>query len=151
MKQLELVLYITLLGLFGLLGVYLQDALLQETPPEPEQAESHEPDYYIENFTATGWDKNGERRFVLEAQRMEHFPLDDTAVFDNPHVIEYQFDQAPRHTYADSGWMPANGDEILLTGNVRVVFEAGEGSAGGAMRAKKMRILLDQNAQDVLF
>ncbi len=147
MKQLENVLYISILGLIGLFGLSLQDALVDEPQEIRDFNNRHDPDYYIENFTATGLDKNGDRKFVIEAQRMAHFPDDDTALLDFPHVIEFRKGYAPRHTYADSGWMSSSGDEILLTGNVRIVIEAGEQGAGGEMRAKKMRILLDKDTQ----
>lgn len=152
MKQVESLLYISILGLVGLFGIMLQNSLLQEEPEEQNYNQRHDPDYYIENFTATGLDKNGQRRFVIEAERMAHFPDDDTALLDNPHVVEYEVGFAPRHTYADSGWMNSTGDEILLTGNVRVVIEADSRGPGGEMKAKRMRILLDKSKEgDNLF
>lgn len=147
MKQLESLLYISILGLVGLFGIMLQNSFLEEEVQETDFNTRHDPDYYIENFTATGLDKNGQRRFVIEAERMAHFPDDDTALLDQPHVVEYQVGFAPRHTYADSGWMSASGDEILLTGNVRIVVEADSRGPGGTMKAKRMRILLDKSKE----
>lgn len=147
MKQVESLLYISILGLVGLFGIMLQNSLIEEDIEEQNYNERHDPDYYIENFTATGLDKNGQRRFVIEAERMAHFPDDDTALLDNPHVVEYEDGFAPRHTYADSGWMNSTGDEILLTGNVRVVIEADSRGPGGEMKAKRMRILLDKSKE----
>ena len=147
MKQTETLLYIAILGLIGLFGIWLQNSMLEEQPEERDYKNRHDPDYYIENFTATGMDKNGQRRFVLEAERMAHFPDDDTALLDKPHVIEYEVGFAPRHTYSDSGWMSSSGDEILLTGNVRVVVEADSRGPGGTMKSKRMRILLDKTKE----
>jgi len=146
-KQLESVLYISILGMVGLLGIWLQTALIDEEPEEQNYNQRHDPDYYIENFTATGLDKNGQRRFVIEAERMAHFPDDDTALLDNPHIVEYEIGFAPRHTYADSGWMNSSGDEILMTGNVRVVVEADSRGPGGTMKSKRLRILLDKSKE----
>jgi len=146
-KQLESLLYISILGMVGLLGIWLQTALMEEEPEEQNYNQRHDPDYYIENFTATGLDKNGQRRFVIEAERMAHFPDDDTALFDNPHIIEYEIGYAPRHTYADSGWMNSSGDEILMTGNVRVVVEADSRGPGGTMKSQRLRILLDKTKE----
>lgn len=152
MKQLESLLYIAILGIVGMFGIWLQNALIEDPPELQDFDQRHDPDYYIENFTATGMDKNGQRRFVIEAERMAHFPDDDTALLDFPHVIEYEDGFAPRHTYADSGWMSSTGDEILLTGNVKIVVEADSRGPGGTMLAKRMRILLDKNKQgDSLF
>ena len=147
MKQFESLLYIAILGSVGLFGIWLQNAMIEDPPEQQNYNLRHDPDYYIENFTATGLDKNGQRRFVIEAERMAHFPDDDTALLDFPHVIEYEVGFAPRHTYADSGWMSSTGDEIVLTGNVKIVVEADSRGPGGTMRAKRMRILLDKSKQ----
>jgi len=144
MKQVETLLYIAILGLVGLFGIYLQNSFMEDAPEEQSFKTRHDPDYYIENFTATGLDKNGQRRFVIEAERMAHFPDDDTALLDKPHVVEYEIGFAPRHTYSDEGWMNSTGDEILLTGNVRIVVEADSRGPGGTMNAKRMRIILDK-------
>ncbi len=144
MKNLENVLYISLLGLFGLLGIWLQTEFIEEEVTT-NYLNRHDPDYYIENFTATGMDETGNRAFLLQAERMAHFPDDDTALLDKPHLIEFSPERAPRHTYADSGWLSSGGDEILMTDNVKVVQEGDSRGAGGTMRTKKMRILLEKS------
>ena len=144
MKNLESILYISILGLLGLLGIWLQAEILYDKPEKQDFNNRHDPDYYIENFTAIGMDETGERKYVLEAERMAHFPDDDTALLDKPHVIEFRKGFAPRHTYADSGWMNSTGDEILLTGNVKIVFEADSRGPGGTMKSKRMRIFLEK-------
>jgi lipopolysaccharide export system protein LptC len=148
MKRFETLLYIVLFGLIGIGGIYLQTAQIDDEPEEQNFDQRHDPDYYIENFTATGLDKNGQRRFVIEAERMAHFPDDDTALLDFPHIIEYEKGFAPRHTYADEGWMSSSGEEIILTENVRVVFEADSRGPGGTMKTKRMRILLDKTKKN---
>jgi len=149
-KQVESLLYIAILGMVGLFGIFLQNSMTEDEPELQNFKERHDPDYYIENFTATGLDKNGQRKFVIEAERMAHFPDDDTALLDFPHVIEYEVGFAPRHTYADEGWMSSSGDEILLTGNVKIVVEADSRGPGGTMKAKRMRILLDKSTKDAI-
>lgn len=151
MKQLESLLYISILGLIGLGGIYLQTSLVEDKPELQDFQNRHDPDYYIENFVATGLDKNGQRRFVIKANRMAHFPDDDTALFDNPHIVQYEEGLAPRHTYADSGWMNSSGDEVLMTGNVKVVVEADSRGPGGTIKSKRMRVLLDKTANNDLF
>lgn len=146
MKNLENILYISLLGLIGLLGIWLQTEFIEEEV-ESNFLSRHDPDYYIENFTATGMDENGNRSFVLQAERMAHFPDDDTALLDNPHIIQYSPDSAPLHTYANSGWLSSGGDEILMTGKVKVVQEADSRSGGSTLRTKKLKIQLAEKLQ----
>jgi lipopolysaccharide export system protein LptC len=88
-KILEKVLVIGVLACLGLLSVWLQFGIIEDQPISFDSEQRHDPDYYIENFTAVGMDEQGQRRYVLEAERMVHYPDDDTALLDNPHVVEY--------------------------------------------------------------
>ena len=151
MKQFESLLYIAILGMVGLFGIFLQNALIEDQPEPQNFDQRHDPDYYIENFTATGLDKNGARRFVIKAKRMAHFPHDDTALLDFPEITQFQEGAPPRHTYADSGWMNSTGDEIIMTDNVRIVVESTEDTAGGTIKTKRLRILLTKNEKESLF
>ena len=94
-KVIEKILFISVLASLGLLSLWLQFGIIDNQPVSFDGSERHDPDYYIENFTAVGMDEQGKRRYVLEAERMVHYPDDDTALLDNPHVIEYQPDGAP--------------------------------------------------------
>lgn len=144
MKQIETIIYIAILGLVGLFGIFLQNSLIEDEPEVRDFKNRHDPDYYIENFTATGFSKDGQRRYVIEAARMAHFPDDDTALLNEVHIEEFEEGLAPRHTYADEGWMSSDGNEIRLKGNVKIIVEADERGPGGTMKAKRMKILLDK-------
>ena len=150
MKQLENIFYISILGLVGLLSIWLQTELRSEETATIDYLNRHDPDYYIENFTATGMNELGQRAYVLQAERMAHFPDDGSALLDNPHLIEYSNDAAPRHTYADSGWLSGNGEDLLLEGNVKIVQEAGFGDPGGTSKANKMKFKLNKKTQNAL-
>ncbi len=144
-RILEKILIIGVLACLGLLSLWLQFGIIEDQPVTFNSEPRHDPDYYIENFTAVGMDAQGQRRYVLEAERMVHYPDDDTALLDNPHVVEYDNQAAPRHTYAESGWVSSNGNEILLTGNVRVIQGQDQQGSGGIMTTEKMRIMLDRS------
>jgi lipopolysaccharide export system protein LptC len=150
MKQFENIFYIAILGLVGLLSIWLQTEVRNEDPATIDYLNRHDPDYYIENFTATGMDETGKKSYVLQAARMAHFPDDDSALLDNPHLIEFSPDAAPRHTYAKSGWLAGGGDELLMEGKVKIIQEAGFGNPGGTVRAKKMKFHLDKNIKESL-
>ncbi|MDH3379497.1 MAG: LPS export ABC transporter periplasmic protein LptC [Gammaproteobacteria bacterium] len=145
MKIIEKLTIISVFAAIGLLSLWLQFGIIDDQPVISDTQVRHDPDYYIENFTATGMDEFGRKQYMVEAERMVHYPDDDTALLDNPHIVEYLPDAAPRHTYAESGWMSSDGNEILLTGNVRVIQGKGGQGAGGVMTTEKMRILLDKH------
>jgi len=145
LKTVEKILFVVLFGVLGLLSIWLQFGIIEKQQVVFDGNERHDPDYYVENFTAIGMDAKGQRRYVLEAARLIHYPDDDTALLDNPHVIQYENGAPPRHTYSESGWIASDGNEVLLTGNVRVLQHPGgeQGVGGGQITTEKMRIYLD--------
>lgn len=147
MNPFEKAVFVAAIGALVGLSLWLQFGIIDEPRVAVEEEIAHDPDYYIDNFTATGMDDQGHRKYVLEAERLVHYPDDDTALLDKPHVIQYEPEQAPRHTYADSGWVSADGDEVLLTGNVRVIQGQGGDGAGGITTTDKLRILLKQKSR----
>lgn len=102
----------------------------------------NEPDYYVFNFVSTGMDKSG-KLYDLIGERMVHYPLDNKALLDNPHVIKYNDDGSIINLYADSGWLYNNANTIRLTDNVRVVQgESTDLEGGGAATTNKLILQL---------
>ena len=115
---------------------FLNPKLLQNAP-----IVSHEPDYYIHKFTTTGRDTNG-IAYVLEAKRLAHFPDDNTALLDEPRLVQYGEDKSARTTFSDSGLVYENGTKILLQGNVQVTQGATDKAVGSVTSADRMTIKL---------
>ena len=139
-------------GIFTILlglSLWLQYGIIESEPAAIAKQNSHDPDYYIENFTAIGMDKKGRRKYILEAERLVHYPDDGTALLDNPHVIQYETGKPPVHTYSESGWVSSNAEEVLLTGNVRMIQGKGAGQAGGVMTSEKMTINLKKGRKNL--
>ena len=137
----QAVLVATIAVMFGL-SLWLQMNFLKPTLPQNGTVISHEPDYYIHKFTATGRDANG-IAYVLEAKRLAHFPDDNTALLDEPRLVQYEQDTSSRTTSSDSGLVYENGTKILLRGNVQVTQEAtGTAPGGSVTSADRMTIKL---------
>ena len=136
----QAVLVAAIVVMFGLslwLQMYfLNPKLLQNAP-----VVSHEPDYYIHKFTTTGRDTNG-IAYVLEAKRLAHFPDDNTALLDEPRLVQYDEDKSARTTFSDSGLVYENGTKILLQGNVQVTQGATDKAVGSVTSADRMTIKL---------
>jgi lipopolysaccharide export system protein LptC len=115
---------------------FLKPKLLQNAP-----IVSHEPDYYIHKFTATGRDANG-IAYVLEAKRLAHFPDDNTALLDEPRLVQYEQDKSSRTTSSDSGLVYEDGTKILLQGNVQVTQGTTDTAVGSVTSADRMTIKL---------
>ena len=115
---------------------FLKPKLLQNAP-----IVSHEPDYYIHKFTTTGRDANG-IAYVLKAKRLAHFPDDNTALLDEPRLVQYDEDKSARTTFSDSGLVYENGTKILLQGNVQVTQGATDTAVGSVTSTDRMTIKL---------
>ena len=136
----QAVLVATIAVMFGL-SLWLQMNFLKPTLPQIETVISHEPDYYIHKFTATGRDANG-IAYVLEAKRLAHFPDDNTALLDEPRLVQYDEDKSARTTFSDSGLVYENGTKILLQGNVQVTQGATDKAVGSVTSADRLTIKL---------
>jgi lipopolysaccharide export system protein LptC len=145
LRHLERLVYLVVFCGLGMLSLWLQYGLVEEEPVAFDGRERHDPDYYIENFTAVGMGEDGTRHYIVEAERLVHYPDDDTALLDNPHIVQFQEGAAPRHTYSESGWVSSDGNEVLLTGNVKVIQGTRGENSGGIMTTEKLRIFLDRN------
>ena len=145
MDWLERIAIFSVVIVLGGITAWMQTDLLTESANTAEViSENHDPDYYIENFTAVGMDTDGFRQYVLEAERMVHFPDDDTALLDKPHVIQYEEERAPTHIYSETGWISANGDEVILTGNVRIIRGRDSTGSGGVTTTDKLNVILKE-------
>ncbi|MFT5112793.1 MAG: lipopolysaccharide export system protein LptC [Parasphingorhabdus sp.] len=142
MNILEKSLLVMALLLFAALTAWLENFSGPEKAESVEaRAESHDPDYYIENFVSSGLDRSG-RQYILEALRLVHFPDDDTSLVEQPHIIQYSKDAGPRHVYAESGLISADGTEILLSGSVKVIESQTGDKAGHVTTTNRMRVKL---------
>jgi lipopolysaccharide export system protein LptC len=128
------------LAMLVLLSLWMQFDLLEDPDESDVTQEVNDPDYYVEYLTSFGVDADG-KQYQLEADRLVHFPQDNKSLLDRPHITQYVEGGGPTHIYADSGWLFADGDEILMTDNVKVIRSQGQG-LGGAATTDRMRIKL---------
>ncbi|MDH5764538.1 MAG: LPS export ABC transporter periplasmic protein LptC [Gammaproteobacteria bacterium] len=59
----------------------------QETPIVKTIKNEHFPDYFMENFTITNMNRQGEPDYILSASRLDHFADDDSTEIIKPHII----------------------------------------------------------------
>ena len=79
---------LALLTALALFTFYLaQVADREERARQPRGAPSNEPDYFVDRLALLSMNERGEPSFRLEAQRLQHFPVDDATVFESPIVV----------------------------------------------------------------
>ena len=111
----------------------------------PAQLRRHDPDYIVDNFTTTTYNREGAAESVLSAEKMLHFPDDDSTELVFPRVLHAKPDE-PRYTVrAERGALSRDGDEIFLYENVVLVREADAARPEARMTTEFLHILRDRS------
>ncbi|MED5391167.1 MAG: LPS export ABC transporter periplasmic protein LptC [Pseudomonadota bacterium] len=136
----QAVLVVAIVVMIGL-SVWLQVNFLKPKLHQNTPTISHEPDYYMHKFTATGRDTNG-IAYVLVGNNLKHFPDDNTSELDKPKLRQYNEGELSRTTSSDHGKLLEDGTKILLQGNVRVTQGATDTAVDSVTSANRMTIKL---------
>jgi lipopolysaccharide export system protein LptC len=105
----------------ALITFYLERAVrIEDRHPSLQR---HDPDYLLNNFTTTTYDKQGRVLSVLTAAKMLHYPDDDSTELAAPRMVQSR-PGGPRFTVtAERGVLSSGGDEVFLYDNVVLVRE----------------------------
>ena len=80
----------------------------------------HNPDFVIENFTATRMGLDGAQRYALTARKMMHYPDDNSSILEAPELTHFDPEKAPATIRADEGIVSNNGEDVYFKGDVRL-------------------------------
>jgi len=92
---------------------------------EKSRAKRHEPDYWMERFSATELAEDGSTKMRFTGVKMLHFEDDQTYDVTTPAMRAYEPDRPPVTANANRGVMNAEGSIIDLYGNAFIVRQAG--------------------------
>jgi len=119
---------VLLLGALAALTYWL-DAQVQSSGRRDDGSSRHDPDLYIERFSAVTFDSDGRVRQMLAAKRAEHFPDDGSVDLVGP-AFELTDPGKPRLTVAsDKGTVSGDRETVTLRGNVRATRDAAPATA----------------------
>lgn len=118
---------VILMGLLAL-GTYW---LARNTPtfssPGVERAPTHEPDYFLRNFSVKSFDAAGRLKTEIHGAEARHYPDTDTTEIDNPRIRSYNQKGALTVATAKRALSNADGTEVQLMGDAvvtRTTFDA---------------------------
>ncbi len=98
---------------------WLLNAIEQKTVEE-KTALRHEPDYFVEDLRTTVFNADGSLHYRLQAQRLDHYPDDDTLQLAAPILKMFSENQPPWLMIADEGIVYEDGRRIHLNGSVDI-------------------------------
>ena len=132
-----------LMLVLALLTFWLDHAVRDE--PSHPSLRRHDPDYLVDGFASTSYNRLGGIDTVITAQRMLHYPDDDSTELVAPRVVQEKPTE-PRFTVrADRGVLAREGDEIFLYDNVLLLREADAGRPATRMTTSFLHIVRDRS------
>ena len=138
-----------LFPLLLLLALAAGSLWLERAVQAPERDKSgmmrHDPDFVAEDFGITKMSAAGKPEYSLSAERMVHYPDDQTTDVFAPHLVQRHDNAAPIVIRADRGRISGDGDEASFYGNVVVVREAGDGRSELRVQTEYLQIVPDRD------
>ena len=108
----------------------------------------HDPDYIVDNFTATTLDEKGKVRFVMAAKKMWHHPDDDTTHLNEPQLESFTAERPPMRMNAKNGELSSKGDEVFLRNDVVIVRPAYANKSELTFSTNYLRVLPNKDIAD---
>lgn len=105
----------------------------------------HDPDYIISHFKVRRFDVNGMLRHTLIAEKMTHYPDDDTTLVISPHLINHRHPQT--EIFAQQALVSKDSKEVDFINDVRVVRQGIDTQAlPTIMETRLLKIFPDDEA-----
>lgn len=103
----------------------------------------HDPDLIVEKFNARKLGEDGNVLYTLAANRMIHYPDDDSAHLEAVKLEAFDPKQPRMTATADRGRLEQGGDRVFVEGNVVVVREADARLGLARLTTEKLLLLPD--------
>lgn len=138
-----------LLPLLALLAAaYWLNQQVQPLPAKPDSSKRHDPDFMVNNFSATSLNKQGTPHFMITAQKMLHYPDDDSTHLEAPQITSLSADRSALHASARNGSISGKGDEIFLRDDVKIIRAANARQSELVFTTNYLHIIPDQDLAD---
>jgi lipopolysaccharide export system protein LptC len=112
-----------LLALLAALTLWI-DHTVQPPAPKRDGSTRHDPDYTVNNFSATRADALGDPRYALAGTEMRHYPDDDTTELERPRFTQFSLKKPTIQAQGARGLVSSDGENVYFMDNVKVVRAA---------------------------
>lgn len=109
-----------------LAAAYWLNLQVQPLSAKPGNVKRHAPDFIVGGFTATTLDEHGVPRFIMTAQKMTHYPDNDSTHLELPQLASFFPARPTIYTSAKRGEVSSKGEEVFLHDEVRLVRAGSE-------------------------
>lgn len=105
----------------------------------------HDPDYIIGNLSAMRMAPDGNIRHTLAAEKMIHYPDDDSTHLQMPKFVSLTSPNAPVTITSREALVSKNGEDVFFTDNVRVTRGAYADKSELVMETSYLHVIPDKN------
>lgn len=127
----------------ALVTFYLERTVrLEESEPAKLR---HDPDYMVFDFTTTTYGPTGSVESVLSADKMLHYPDDDSTELVEPRLVQSKPNESRMTVRADRGTLSRDGDEIFLYDGVLLVREARDARPEARLKTSFLHVVRDRS------
>ena len=141
--------WLPLIPLLLLLGAtYWLNLQVQSPGGSSNKNLRHDPDYVMENFTATTLDEKGKIRFLMTAKKMWHYPDDDVTLLEAPRLESLANELVPIKISALTGEVSSKGEEVLLRNEVIIVRPAFANRSELIFKTEYLRVFPNKDFAD---
>jgi lipopolysaccharide export system protein LptC len=129
-----------MLLLLAALTFWLSRVIQSDAPRGPLR---HDPDYWAEGVKVLRFDINGTLQHTLTAEKLLHYPDDDTTIVTRPHVTYHR--QPPVEIAARMAYIGRDGKEVDLVDEVKVTRHgAKDGVPSTTLESRTLKIFPDE-------
>jgi lipopolysaccharide export system protein LptC len=100
------------------------ERLVQVPTPARDGSTRHDPDYIVENFVAVRMGPDGLRLHRLEADRMLHYPDDDSTHLETPRLFKYENEKIALSITSKQARVSSEGETVDFHDDVKAVRAA---------------------------
>jgi lipopolysaccharide export system protein LptC len=131
---------LAVLLLLAALTFWLSRVIQSEPPRGPAR---HDPDYWAEGVELRRFDINGRLQHTLVAEKLVHYPDDDTTIVTRPHVTYHRL--PPVEISAQMAYIGRDGKEVDLVDEVKVIrHAAARGVPATMLETRTLKIFPDE-------
>lgn len=121
------------------------DSFVRPPPSGAGAAARHDPDYIVDGLSAVRTDANGRVQYSLAAERMVHYPDDDTTRLQRPRFVSYATAQAPVTITAREGLVSSEGENLYFNDDVVVMRAPYARRSEMVVRTSYLHVVPDSN------
>lgn len=130
---------IALMGLLAALTFWLDQTTQLENSRDGKRR--HDPDYIVDRFEVRRFGPDGELQHSLVAQKMLHYPDDDSTTVTAPQLTYHS--RPPAYLSSDTAWLDKDGKHVRLDDHVRITRESGDDRPAAELNTSVLYVVPD--------